>query len=88
MLLSKRIKHAQASISSQSNSLAGSITESLRNVSLIKMLGLVAQEITRIAKSNDQILDLELEKVKKVRTMEFIQGTLINAMRVALIGFL
>lgn len=88
MSLSKQIKKAQVSISKQSNTLAGTIVESLRNVSLIKMLGLMWQEIKRIEKSNDKILTLELEKVKKVRTMEFLQGTLINAMRVTLIGYL
>ena len=36
--LSKRIKKAQLAISKQSNNVAGSITESIRNVSLIKML--------------------------------------------------
>lgn len=86
--LSSKIKTAQTNIAIQSNALSGSITESLRNVSLIKMLGLVSQEITRISGSNTKILDLELQKVKTVRTMEFIQGTLINGMRVTLIGFL
>lgn len=88
MSLSKRIKAAQTSISTQSNTLSGSITESIRNVALIKMLGLVPQEIQRIDVANNKILDLELDKVKKIRTMEFLQGTLINAMRVSLIGIL
>ena len=88
MWLSKKIKAAQTSISLQSNSLSGSITESIRNVSLIKMLGLVPQEIKRIDGANNKILDLELDKVKKIRTMEFLQGTLINSMRVSLIGLL
>lgn len=88
MSLSKKIKSAQASISIQSNTLSWSITESIRNVSLIKMLGLVEQEITRIDVANNKILDLELDKVKKVRTMEFLQGTLINTMRVSLITIL
>lgn len=88
MWLSKKIKAAQTSISLQSNSLSGSITESIRNVSLIKMLGLVPQEIKRIDRANNKILDLELDKVKKIRTMEFLQGTLINSMRVSLIGLL
>jgi len=52
------------------------------------MLGLVPQEIKRIDGANNKILDLELDKVKKIRTMEFLQGTLINSMRVSLIGLL
>ncbi len=88
MKLSKSIKQAQTSISTQSNALAWSITESIRNISLIKMLWLVGQELRRIDTINTDILTLELEKVKKVRTMEFLQWTLINALRVWLIWFL
>jgi len=86
--LSKKIKTAQDVISKESAQVAGSITESIRNVSLIKMLGLVGQEIQRLAVANLSILGLELKKVKTVRSIEFLQGTLINAMRVALIGML
>lgn len=86
--LSKKIKKAQKVISEQSNTVAGSITESIRNVSLIKMLGLVGQETKRLDKANNDILGLELKKVKTVRSIEFIQGTIINAMSSALIGLL
>lgn len=85
MNLSKKIKKAQELISNQSNTVAGSITESIRNVSLIKMLGLVKQETKRLDTSNQQILGLELKKVKTVRSIEFIQGTIINAMSTSLI---
>ncbi|AKH33091.1 Putative multidrug export ATP-binding/permease protein [candidate division SR1 bacterium Aalborg_AAW-1] len=86
--LSKRIKKAQMAISAQSNTVAGSITESIRNVSLIKMLGLVGQETKRLDKANQEILGLELKKVKTVRSIEFIQGTIINAMSTSIIGLL
>lgn len=88
MTLSKKIKKAQELISNQSNTVAGSITESIRNVSLIKMLWLVKQETKRLDTSNQQILWLELKKVKTVRSIEFIQGTIINAMSTSLIGLL
>lgn len=86
--LSKRIKKAQTLISIQSNTVAWSITESIRNVSLIKMLGLVGQETKRLDKANQEILWLELKKVKTVRSIEFIQGTIINAMSTSIIGLL
>ena len=86
--LSKRIKKAQELISSESNIVAGSITESIRNVSLIKMLGLVNQETKRLDIANKSILWLELKKIKTVRSIEFIQGTVINAMSTSLIGLL
>lgn len=86
--LSKRIKKAQELISAESNLVAGSITESIRNVSLIKMLGLVSQETKRLDGANQNILKLELKKIKTVRSIEFIQGTVINAMSTSIIGLL
>ncbi len=88
LMMSRQIKKAQETISKESNTIAGSITESIRNVSLIKMLGLVGQEIKRLDEGNNKVLDLELKKVQTVRVIEFIQGTLINAMRVLLIWLL
>ncbi|MCS6983290.1 MAG: ABC transporter ATP-binding protein/permease [Candidatus Absconditabacterales bacterium] len=85
-LLSKRIKYAQDAIVSQSARLAGVTTETIRNISLIKMLGLGQQELVRLHDANHQIHDLELRKIKTVRTLEFIQGTMINTIRVVLIG--
>jgi ATP-binding cassette subfamily B protein len=80
-LISRRIKKAQEHIVKQSADLAGSTTETLRNVQLVKSLGLENQEIQRLNTVNDEILKLELYKVKLVRKMLFTQGTLINALR-------
>ncbi len=85
-MLSRRIKKAQSSIVTESAALAGTTTEAIRNVSLIKLLGLEKQEMNRLEDANTGILGLELKKIKIVRTIEFLQGTLINAIRVALIG--
>jgi len=85
-LLSKRIKKAQDAIVSQSARLAWVTTETIRNISLIKMLGLGSQELARLQDANTQIHDLELRKIKTVRTLEFVQGTMINTIRVILIG--
>lgn len=76
--LSKKIKEAQQAIVKATAALSGSTTETLRNVELVKSLGLENQEITRLNKVNEQILGLELNKVKMVRRLDFIQGTLIN----------
>lgn len=88
LTLSKKIKAAQEIISTESNTVAWSITESIRNVSLIKMLWLVWQETKRLDTANNHILELELKKVKTVRSIEFIQGTIINAMSTSLIWLL
>ena len=79
--ISRRIKQAQAAIVAQTAELAGSTTETLRNVELVKSLGLEAQETGRLNDVNDRILQLELGKVKLVRKLSFIQGTIINAAR-------
>ena len=81
MALSKQIKTIQKKIVSQTTSLAGSTTESLRNIELVKSLGLAKQEIERLNKTTYKILDLELKKVKYVRSMSFVQGTVVNLVR-------
>ncbi|GAB3924499.1 ABC transporter ATP-binding protein [Mucilaginibacter myungsuensis] len=79
--LSKRIKKIQKSIVGETTALAGSTTESLRNIELVKSLGLADQEIERLNKTTYKILELELKKVKYVRSMSFIQGTTVNLVR-------
>src|SRR4051812_7501029 len=83
--LSKRIKTIQKSIVGETTALAGSTTESLRNIELVKSLGLAKQEIERLNKTTYKILDLELKKVKFVRSMSFIQGTVVNLVRSAMV---
>jgi ATP-binding cassette subfamily B protein len=80
-VLSKKIKIVQKTIVSETTALAGSTTESLRNIELIKSLGLSSQEIKRLSNTTDKILKLELKKVKYVRSLSFIQGTLVNLLR-------
>ena len=83
--ISRKIKIAQKTIIEQTAALAGSTTETLRNVELVKSLGLEKQEIGRLNDVNEKILQLELKKVILVRKMSFIQGTLINALRSGLL---
>ncbi len=80
-LLSKRIKTIQKNIVGQTTALAGSTTESLRNIELVKSLGLTRQEVERLNKNTYKILGLELAKVKRVRSISFIQGTFVNTLR-------
>jgi ATP-binding cassette subfamily B protein len=88
MALSKRIKNIQKNIVSQTTALAGSTTESLRNIELVKSLGLVKQEIERLNQTTYKILDLELKKVKYVRSMSFVQGTVVNLVRSTMVVIL
>ncbi|HEX5429540.1 MAG TPA: ABC transporter ATP-binding protein [Patescibacteria group bacterium] len=80
-LISRKIKAAQIRIINETAALAGSTTETIRNVELVKSLGLESQEIQRLNDTNSKILDLELTKIKIIRTFSFIQGTTINALR-------
>ncbi|MEO8819669.1 MAG: ABC transporter ATP-binding protein [Ginsengibacter sp.] len=77
-LLSKKIKIIQKTIVTETNALAGTTTESLRNIELVKSLGLTDQEVTRLNNNTFKILKLELRKVKSIRTLSFIQGTMVN----------
>lgn len=86
--LSKRIKKIQKNIVSETNALAGSTTESLRNIELVKSLGLTEQEVERLNQNTYKILGLELRKVKSIRAFSFIQGTMVNALRQSIIFIL
>lgn len=79
--LSKRIKKVQTTIMSETKQLAGSTTESLRNIELIKSLGLTQQETARLNDRTRKILVLELKKVRQIRSISFIQGTTVNLLR-------
>lgn len=80
-LLSKRIKNIQKKIVGETTALAGSTTESLRNIELVKSLGLAEQEINRLNSTTTKILGLELKKVRYIRSISFIQGTFVNFLR-------
>ena len=80
-ILSKKIKEIQKVIVRETTQLAGTATESLRNIELVKSLGLTDQEISRLNANTQKILQLELKKVRSVRSIGFIQGTFVNLLR-------
>lgn len=80
-LLSKKVKTIQKTIVTQTTQLAGTTTESLRNIELVKSLGLTGQEVERLNKNTYKILGLELTKVKRIRSIGFVQGTFVNTLR-------
>jgi ATP-binding cassette, subfamily B, bacterial len=61
--------------------LSGVITESLRNIELIKCQGLTCQEIRRLNKMTRDIFDLEIKKAKKVISQGFAQGVALNLLK-------
>ncbi len=88
LVLSQKIKKIQTVIFAETSALAGSTTESLRNIELVKSLGLSEQEIDRLNSTTDKILKLELKKLRYLRSLSFIQGTVINALRTGILFFL
>jgi ATP-binding cassette subfamily B protein len=84
-MLSGRIKTIQKVIVAETTALAGSTTESLRNIELVKSLGLAEQEVVRLNATTVKILKLELKKVKYIRSLSFIQGTSVNLLRTCIL---
>ncbi len=80
-LLSRKVKLIQKRIVGQTTALAGATTESLRNIELVKSLGLTNQEVARLNNNTYKILGLELKKVKRIRSISFVQGTFVNTLR-------
>jgi len=84
-VLSRKIKTVQKVIVAETTALAGATTESLRNIELVKSLGLSGQEIARLSATTGKILKLELKKVKYIRSLSFIQGTAVNFLRTTIL---
>ena len=83
--LSRRIKTVQKVIVAETTALAGATTESLRNIELVKSLGLAQQEVGRLNSTTQKILRLELKKVRYLRSLSFVQGTAVNALRTSIL---
>jgi ATP-binding cassette subfamily B protein len=88
LFMSKKIKAVQTLIVAETTALAGSTTESLRNIELVKSLGLTGQEVDRLNTTTEKILKLELKKLRYLRSLDFVQGTLTNTVRAGLYLFL
>ena len=87
-LLSRKIKLVQRSINRETNRMAGIITESLRNIELVRSLGLTFPEIRRLRGYTQRIFELEMEKTRQVRTLGFFQGTALNVLRQSILFIL
>jgi ATP-binding cassette subfamily B protein len=80
-VLSRRIKRIQRVIVAETTALAGSTTESLRNIELVKSLGLGRQENERLSATTRRILALELQKMRALRLLTFLQAISVNVVR-------
>jgi ATP-binding cassette, subfamily B, bacterial len=84
-VLSRKIKVIQKTIVAETAALAGATTESLRNIELVKTLGLARQEVNRLNSTTGKILKLELKKVRYLRSLSFLQGTAVNFLRTSIL---
>jgi ATP-binding cassette subfamily B protein len=84
-LLSREIKTQQRSIVRETNRNSGFISESLRNIELIKSLGLTFPEIRRLQAQTTKIFALEMQKVKRIRLLSFLQGTTLSLLKLAIL---
>jgi ATP-binding cassette subfamily B protein len=87
-LLSRKIRTLQRQIVRRTSTNYGSITESLRNIELVKSLGLARAETRRLQELTRRVFDLEMEKVKRVRTLSFFQRTIINFLKQSILFIL
>ncbi len=83
--LGKKIKIISKQIFGETTALAGATTESLRNIELVKSLGLTNQEVDRLNSATIKILGLELKKVRFIRSLSFIQGSAVHFVRTCLV---
>ena len=84
-LLSRGIKQQQRAIVRETNRSSGFISESLRNIELIKSLGLTFPEIRRLQAQTTAIFALEMQKVKRVRLLSFLQGTALSLLKLSVL---
>ena len=84
-LLSREIKSQQRSIVRETNRNSGFIAESLRNIELIKSLGLTFAEIRRLQSQTMVLFALEMKKVRRIRLLSFLQGTTLVVLKHAIL---
>ncbi|NNU44935.1 ABC transporter ATP-binding protein [Ramlibacter montanisoli] len=83
-LLSRQIRGQQRALNRETTRNAGFITESLRNVVLIRSLGLTFREIRRLEAQTQVIFELEMAKVRRIR-FSFLQGTTLSLLKLSVL---
>lgn len=87
-VLSRSVKELQRSLIRQNRQMSGTITESLRNIELVKSLGLTYPEIRRLRLHTEEIYRLEMAKVKKIRMLSFLQGSVLILLKQSILFML
>jgi ATP-binding cassette subfamily B protein len=84
VLLSRKVGSIQKQIVEQGNAMSGAAGESLRNVELVKSLGLTDNEVSRFRATSDQILKLELRRIRYARMYSLVHGAGVHVVRISL----
>ena len=84
-LVGRPIRSRQREILTEAAALAGSATETLRNVELVKSHGLIQQEIARLHVANERLLRLDERRLRLIRALSFCEGTTIHLGRAVLL---
>ncbi len=87
-LLSRKIKTIQRSVIQETNKMSGAITESLRNIEFVKSMGLTWPEIKRLRTFTGNIFNLEMQKVRKIRTLTFLQKSVLLLLKESILFIL
>src|SRR5690606_6011363 len=87
-VLSRSIKNLQRSLIRQNRQMSGTITESLRNIELVRSLGLTYPEIRRLQTHTKEIYEVEMAKVRKVRSLSFFQGAILSLLKQSILFIL
>ncbi len=87
-LLSKKIKTIQRSVIQETNRMSGAITESIRNIEFVKSMGLTWPEIKRLRTFTGNIFNLEMQKVRKIRTLTFLQKSVLLLLKESILFIL
>jgi ATP-binding cassette subfamily B protein len=84
-LLGGKMRDKQRKIVVETVRLAGSATESLRNIEIVKSLGLAKQEVSRLDARSGRIFKMEVEKIRHARRLTFFHGACVNLLRSGLV---
>jgi ATP-binding cassette subfamily B protein len=86
--LSRNFTRVNQDAFQEGTALAGAATETLRNIELVKSLGLAQREISRLHETSGRVLAFELEGIRRVRRFSFFHGGCVQSMRLGLIVML
>jgi ATP-binding cassette, subfamily B, bacterial len=86
--LSGELREVHDDVHREGTALAGTATETVRNIEFIKSVGLTRRQISGLRRSSGRILELELEGIRRVRQFSFFHGGAVQVMRLGFIGLL